>query len=223
MECDIAFKFNNNKETLGKFAKELTEFNKVLEDVYVTIINAINEKYLGKNIDKRFSNYVNEILNKKYGTSPNGNGYVSIAVYMSDWDNYKKIDVSIILPKFNYRFDIKNVLTTCNELRRTQYTKESTDDNKFNEGSIQSFVQVINNNRVKVARHQDAYKHFDKYMKIVSKLQQQVTETLGSINPMFYGSRISTDTYNTPNYNAFEEKLKEQGGTFVLEPEIVKQ
>lgn len=219
MTCDITLKFGNDKEKLGVFTKELVKFNKVLEDVYVTCINAIHDKFLGKDINKRFANYVNDKLADKYGALSS----VSIAVTNNEWDSDKNIDVSIILPEFNYRYDIKNVLCTGNKFYRNQYRHEATDDNKFNEESINSLVQVINNNRVRVARYQDAYKHFDKYMKIVEKLEKEVTETLGKINPMFYGYHIDTNTYNTPNYKEFESKMKEQGGTFVFTPQEVEQ
>ena len=59
-------------------------------------------------------------------------------------------------------------------------------------------------------------------MKTIDKLQKQVTETLGKINPMFYGYHIDTNTYNTPNYKEFEQKMKEKGGTYVFEPQEVK-
>lgn len=223
MSSDISNRFGNSKETLGKFTKELAKYNKVLEDVYVTCINAIHEKFIGKSIDKRFANYVNEILAKKYGTLDSGTACVHITITSGEWDSNKCLDVSVLLPEFNYRYDIKGVLSTGNKFYRNQYRQEATIDNKFNEQSITSIAEIININRERVARHQDAYKHFDKYMKIVEKLQKQVTETLGKINPMFYGYHIDTNAYNTPNYKAFESKIKEQGGTFVFAPQEVEQ
>lgn len=220
---EIEEKFGANKETLKKFTKEMAEYNEVLEDVIKITINAIATKFMGKDINKRFSNYVNEILAKKYGTFENGHGCVSIEVERGEWDDDRSINFSIQLSKYYYRYDIKRVLVTYNKFYRNQYRQEATIDNKFNEESIKSLVDLININRQRVATYQDAVKNFDKYIRIVAKLKKQVTETLGKINPMFYGNHIDTEAYNTPNRKEFEEKMKQQGGTYAFELEEVEQ
>ena len=223
MLSQIAEKFNNNKETLKKFSKEMGEFNVVLEDAIITTINAIATKFMGKEINKRFSNYVNEILTKKYGTYENGHGYVSILVEKGDWDDDKTISFDIQLSKFYYRYNIKHTLITCNKFCRNQYVQEATQDNRFNEESVKSLIKMINNNRQRVAYHQDAAKNFNKYVKIVAKLEKEVVEKLGKVNPMFYDNHMDTNTYNTPNAKAFEEKMKQQGGIFTYDLAQVEQ
>lgn len=225
MSNEIQQLFQNNKEVLKAFTKEMVEYNKVLEDVIITAINTIHTKFIGKDINKRFTNAVNDILAKKYGTYENGNGYVSISVENSTFstDDDKSISISINLPKYNYRYDIKRVLCVYNKFYRNQYRQEATPDNKFNEASINSLVELINVNRERVARYQDAVKNFDKYLKAVTKLQEEVKEKLGKINPMFYDYRMDTNTFNTTNYKEFEQKMKEQGGTYVFDPQKVEQ
>lgn len=219
MGNEIEQLFQNKKDVLGKFTRELYHYNVVLEDVVKIVIESIYTKFMGKDINKRFANYVNGILAKKYGTFENGNGYVAISVKSGEWDDDKEMTFSISLPEFRYQYDIKRMLNTYNKFYRNQYRQEATADNKFNEASINSLVEVININRERVARYQDAYKNFDKYLKAVQKLKAEVTEKLGKINPMFYGYHIDTNTHNTPNYNEFCKKIKEQGGTYVFEPQ----
>jgi len=225
MSNEIQQIFQNDKEVLKTFTKEMIEYNKVLEDVIITAINTIHTKFIGKDINKRFTNAVNDILAKKYGTYENGNGDVSISVENSTFstDDDKSISISINLPKYNYRYDIKRVLCVYNKFYRNQYRQEATPDNKFNEASINSLVELINVNRERVARYQDAVKNFDKYLKAVKKLQEEVKEKLGKINPMFYDYKMDTNTFNTPNYKEFEQKMKEQGGTYVFVPQEVEQ
>ena len=221
MLTEIAHKFNNDKTSLKKFSREMTGYNAELEEVIKITINAIATKFMGKNIDWRFAKHVNAILAEKYGLTENGNPYVSIEVENASYDTDKVINFNIDLPVYLYRWNIKYILMSYNRFYRNQCRQEATFDNKFNEDSIKSLVEVINVNRQRVATYQDAAENFTKYLKAVEKLEKEVVEKLGNINPMFYATKMDTNTYNTPNAKAFEEKMKEKGGTYVYDPQEI--
>ena len=173
--------FGCDKETFKTYVKNLVAYNAELEKVYIAMIEEIKNRSLNKQINKVFANRVMDVF-------PEGTVEVAIGS-ASMWDNNKKISVRIHTKKFGgMEYKIENeLLTDVSFLNKSdQYRKANvTNDNRFIEASIDEIVSVINANRKRVNRMQDAVKHIEKHLKTIANATTKFIETMETVNPVF--------------------------------------
>jgi len=195
--------FGCDKETFKNYVENLVAYNIELEKVFVAMINEIKNRSLGKQINKVFANRVMEVFPE---------GTVGVAIGSANmWDNNKKISVHINTKNFGgMEYKIENeLLTDVSFLNKSDYYNKNnvTQDNRFIEASIDEIVSVINTNRKRVARLQDAIKNMDKQLAIIEKATKKFVETMETVNSVFIDlGNISQIVYKSciPNLPSFK-------------------
>ena len=195
--------FGCDKETFKDYVKNLAAYNVELEKVFVAIIEEIKNRSLGKQINKVFANRVMEVFPE---------GTVDVVIGSANtWDNNKEISVRIRTKKFGgMEQKIERELATNVSFRnKSDYYRGSsaTNDNRFIEASIDEIVSVININRKRVARLQDAVKNMDKQLNIIEKATKKFIETMETVNSVFVDmGNVSQVVYSSciPNLPSFK-------------------
>ena len=195
--------FGCDKETFKDYVKNLSAYNVELEKVFVAIIEEIKNRSLGKQINKVFANRVMEVFPE---------GTVDVAIGSANtWDNNKAISVHIRTKKFGgMEYKIESELAThVSFLNKSDYYRGSsaTHDNRFIEASIDEIVSVININRKRVARLQDAVKNMDKQLNIIENATKKFIETMETVNSVFVDmGNVSQVVYSSciPNLPSFK-------------------
>ena len=195
--------FGCDKETFKDYVKNLSAYNVELEKVFVTIIEEIKNRSLGKQINKVFANRVIEVFPE---------GTVAVVIGSANtWDNNKEISVRIRTKKFGgMEQKIERELATNVSFRnKSDYYRGSsaTNDNRFIEASIDEIVSVININRKRVARLQDAVKNMDKQLNIIENATKKFIETMETVNSVFVDmGNVSQVVYSSciPNLPSFK-------------------
>ena len=195
--------FGCDKEAFKKYVENVVAYNAELEKVFIAIINEIKNRSLGKQINKVFAGRVMEVFPKD-----------SVVVSVDSagmWDNNKKICVSIHNKKFDgMKCKIENELLRYVSFRnKADYYRESnvTSDNRFTEASIAEIVSVINVNRKRVARLEDALKNMDSQLSTIENAIKTFVETMETVSPVFVDiSNISQVVYSSciPNLKSFK-------------------
>ena len=195
--------FGCDKETFKDYVKNLSAYNVELEKVFVAIIEEIKNRSLGKQINKVFANRVMEVFPE---------GTVDVVIGSANtWDNNKEISVRIRTKKFGgMEQKIERELATNVSFRnKSDYYRGSsaTNDNRFIEASIDEIVSVININRKRVARLQDAVKNMDKQLNIIENATKKFIETMETVNSVFVDmGNVSQVVYSSciPNLPSFK-------------------
>ena len=195
--------FGCDKETFKDYVKNLAAYNVELEKVFVTMIEEIKNRSLGKQINKVFANRVMEVFPE---------GTVDVVIGSANtWDNNKEISVRIRTKKFGgMEQKIERELATNVSFRnKSDYYRGSsaTNDNRFIEASIDEIVSVININRKRVARLQDAVKNMDKQLNIIENATKKFIETMETVNSVFVDmGNVSQVVYSSciPNLPSFK-------------------
>ena len=195
--------FGCDKETFKDYVKNLSAYNVELEKVFVTMIEEIKNRSLGKQINKVFANRVMEVFPE---------GTVDVVIGSANtWDNNKEISVRIRTKKFGgMEQKIERELATNVSFRnKSDYYRGSsaTNDNRFIEASIDEIVSVININRKRVARLQDAVKNMDKQLNIIENATKKFIETMETVNSVFVDmGNVSQVVYSSciPNLPSFK-------------------
>lgn len=195
--------FGCDKETFKDYVKNLAAYNVELEKVFVTMIEEIKNRSLGKQINKVFANRVMEVFPE---------GTVDVVIGSANtWDNNKEISVRIRTKKFGgMEQKIERELATNVSFRnKSDYYRGSsaTNDNRFIEASIDEIVSVININRKRVARLQDAVKNMDKQLNIIENAIKKFIETMETVNSVFVDmGNVSQVVYSSciPNLPSFK-------------------
>ena len=195
--------FGCDKETFKDYVKNLAAYNVELEKVFVAIIEEIKNRSLGKQINKVFANRVMEVFPE---------GTVDVVIGSANtWDNNKEISVRIRTKKFGgMEQKIERELATNVSFRnKSDYYRGSsaTNDNRFIEASIDEIVSVININRKRVARLQDAVKNMDKQLNIIENATKKFIETMETVNSVFVDmGNVSQVVYSSciPNLPSFK-------------------
>ena len=195
--------FGCDKETFKDYVKNLSAYNVELEKVFVTIIEEMKNRSLGKQINKVFANRVMEVFPE---------GTVDVVIGSANtWDNNKEISVRIRTKKFGgMEQKIERELATNVSFRnKSDYYRGSsaTNDNRFIEASIDEIVSVININRKRVARLQDAVKNMDKQLNIIENATKKFIETMETVNSVFVDmGNVSQVVYSSciPNLPSFK-------------------
>ena len=195
--------FGCDKETFKDYVKNLSAYNIELEKVFVAMIEEIKNRSLGKQINKVFANRVMEVFPE---------GTVDVVIGSANtWDNNKKISVRICTKKFGgMENEIEGELATNVSFRnKSDYYRGSsaTNDNRFIEASIDEIVSVININRKRVARLQDAVKNMDKQLNTIENAIKKFIETMETVNSVFVDmGDVSQVVYSSciPNLPSFK-------------------
>ena len=195
--------FGCDKETFKDYVKNLAAYNVELEKVFMAMIEEIKNRSLGKKIDKVFANRVMEVFPE---------GTVDVVIGSANtWDNNKEISVRIRTKKFSgMEQKIERDLATNVSFRnKSDYYRGSsaTNDNRFIEASIDEIVSVININRKRVARLQDAVKNMDKQLNIIENAIKKFIETMETVNSVFVDmGDVSQVVYSSciPNLPSFK-------------------
>ena len=195
--------FGCDKETFKDYVKNLAAYNVELEKVFVAMIEEIKNRSLGKQINKVFANRVMEVFPE---------GTVDVVIGSANtWDNNKEISVRIRTKKFGgMEQKIERELATNVSFRnKSDYYRGSsaTNDNRFIEASIDEIVSVININRKRVARLQDAVKNMDKQLNIIENATKKFIETMETVNSVFVDmGNVSQVVYSSciPNLPSFK-------------------
>lgn len=195
--------FGCDKETFKDYVKNISAYNVELEKVFVAIIEEIKNRSLGKQINKVFANRVMEVFPE---------GTVDVVIGSANtWDNNKKISVHIRTKKFGgMENKIEGELATNVSFRnKSDYYRGSsaTNDNRFIEASIDEIVSVININRKRVARLQDAVKNMDKQLNTIKNAIKKFIETMETVNSVFVDmGNVSQVVYSSciPNLPSFK-------------------
>ena len=195
--------FGCDKETFKDYVKNLSAYNVELEKVFVTMIEEIKNRSLGKQINKVFANRVMEVFPE---------GTVDVVIGSANtWDNNKEISVRIRTKKFGgmeQKIE-RELVTNVSFLNKPDcYRKNNvTYDNRFLEASIDEIVSVININRKRVARLQDAVKNMDKQLNIIENATKKFIETMETVNSVFVDmGNVSQVVYSSciPNLPSFK-------------------
>ena len=195
--------FGCDKETFKDYVKNLSAYNVELEKVFVAIIEEIKNRSLGKQINKVFANRVMEVFPE---------GTVDVVIGSANtWDNNKEISVRIRTKKFSgmeQKIE-RELATNVSFHNKSDYYRGSsaTNDNRFIEASIDEIVSVININRKRVARLQDAVKNMDKQLNIIENATKKFIETMETVNSVFVDmGNVSQVVYSSciPNLPSFK-------------------
>ena len=195
--------FGCDKETFKDYVKNLSAYNVELEKVFVAIIEEIKNRSLGKQINKVFANRVMEVFPE---------GTVDVVIGSANtWDNNKEISVRIRTKKFGgmeQKIE-RELATNVSFHNKSDYYRGSsaTNDNRFIEASIDEIVSVININRKRVARLQDAVKNMDKQLNIIENATKKFIETMETVNSVFVDmGNVSQVVYSSciPNLPSFK-------------------
>lgn len=183
-------KFKGNVQVLKDFAKGLREYNNQLELVYLAMIEEIQTRSLGKDINNVFAKRVATAIGDKIKCVISA-GY---AEYSCSGEKVVKVlltDEKYSHTNHDYR---KSVTCEINFGHGNQYEKAgATKDNKFIEDSIQTIVNIINHNRKNVADYEDAASKAEKQVKKINKAINTFLRTMEEVNPMFVDSNATIE------------------------------
>ena len=171
-------KFGEDKAKFKAYVKDLRKYNDILEQVLIVMAKTIKSDFIGKPINKVFTNKLTNII---------GSEIVSFEVETSDYSNEKSIRIVLSANGITYKFDCSHTLSTC----ITFYYNEKngipmcTKDNRFTEESVNAIIAKINHNRVVLATYEDAVKNLNKYIKKYEKAVNTYVRTMENINSIF--------------------------------------
>ena len=170
-------KFGEDKTKFKAYVKDLRKYNDILEQVLIVMAKTIKSDFIGKPINKVFTNKLTKII---------GGDIVSFEVETCSYTNEKSIRITLSANGITYKFDCSHTLSTC----ITFYHKGNgapmcTRDNRFTEESVNAIITKINHNRVVLATHEDAVKNLNKYIKMYEKAVNTYVRTMENINSIF--------------------------------------
>ena len=170
-------KFGEDKAKFKAYVKDLRKYNDVLEQVLIVMAKTIKSDFIGKPINKVFTNKLTKII---------GGDIVSFEVETCSYTNEKSIRITLSANGITYKIDCSHSLSTC----ITFYHKGNgapmcTRDNRFTEESVNAIIAKINRNRFVVAQYEDAAKNLNKYIKMYEKAVNLYVRTMENINPVF--------------------------------------
>jgi hypothetical protein len=178
--------FGEDKAKFKAYVKNLRKYNDILEQVLIVMAKTIKSNFIGKPINKVFTNKLTNII---------GSEIVSFEVETSDYSNEKSIHIVLSANGITYKFDCSHTLCTC----ITFYHNERngipmcTKDNCFTEESVNAIIAKINHNRVVLATYEDAVKNLNKYIRKYEKAVDTYVRTMENINSIFADTSKAQD------------------------------
>lgn len=171
-------KFGEDKAKFKAYVKDLRKYNDILEQVLITMAKTIKSDFIGKPINKVFTNKLTKII---------GGDIVYFEVGMNDWSGEKYIHIKLAVDNILYKHDCSYDLNACITFYHGKNGEKGmcTKDNRFTEESVNEIVKRINRNRVVVAQYEDAAKNLKHYIKMYEKAVNLYVRTMENINPVF--------------------------------------
>ena len=170
--------FGEDKVKFKAYAKDLRKYNDILEQVLIVMAKTIKSNFIGKPINKVFTNKVTNII---------GSEIVSFEVETSDYTGEKSIRIILSANGITYKYDCSYTLLTCITFyhNETNGIPMCTKDNRFTEESVNAIIAKINHNRVVLATYEDAAKNLNKYIRKYEKAVNTYVRTMENINSIF--------------------------------------
>ena len=171
-------KFGEDKAKFKAYVKDLRKYNDILEQVLIVMAKTIKSNFIGKPINKVFTNKLTNII---------GSEIVSFEVETSDYSNEKSIHIVLSAKGITYKYDCSYTLFTCITFCHNERNgiPMCTKDNRFTEESVNAIIAKINHNRVVLATYEDAVKNLNKYIKKYEKAVNTYVRTMENINSIF--------------------------------------
>lgn len=171
-------KFGEDKAKFKAYVKDLRKYNDILEQVLIVMAKTIKSDFIGKPINKVFTNKLTKII---------GGDIVYFEVGMSDWSGEKYIRTKLAVDNILYKYDCSYDLNACITFYHGKNGEKGvcTKDNRFTEESVNEIIKRINRNRLVVAQYEDAAKNLNKYIKMYEKAVNLYVRTMENINPVF--------------------------------------
>ena len=184
--------FGEDKAKFKAYVKDLRKYNDILEQVLIVMAKTIKSDFIGKPINKVFTNKLTKII---------GGDIVYFEVGTSDWTDEKYIRIKLAADDILYKHDCSYDLNACITFYHGKNSKKGmcTDDNRFTEESVNEIIKRINRNRVVVAQYEDAAKNLKHYIKMYEKAVNLYVRTMENINPVFAdinNAQTMSYTYN---------------------------
>jgi hypothetical protein len=179
-------KFGEDKIKFKAYVKDLRKYNDILEQVLIVMAKTIKSDFIGKPINKVFTNKLTKII---------GSEIVSFEVETSDYTNEKSIRIELSANGITYKFDCGRALFTYITFyhNETNGIPMCTEDNRFTEESVNAIIAKINHSRVVVATYEDAAKNLNKYIKKYEKAVNTYVRTMENINSIFADTSRAQD------------------------------
>lgn len=170
--------FGEDKAKFKAYVKDLRKYNDILEQVLITMAKTIKSDFIGKPINKVFTNKLTKII---------GGDIVCFEVDMNDWSGEKDIRIKLAVDNILYKHDCSYDLNACITFYHGKNGEKGvcTKDNRFTEESVNEIIKRINRNRFVVAQYEDAVKNLNKYIKMYEKAVNTYVRTMENINPIF--------------------------------------
>ena len=171
-------KFGEDKAKFKAYVKDLRKYNDILEQVLITMAKTIKSDFIGKPINKVFTNKLTKII---------GGDIVCFEVDMNDWSGEKYIRIKLAVDNILYKHDCSYDLNACITFYHGKNGEKGvcTKDNRFTEESVNEIIKRINRNRLVVAQYEDAAKNLKRYIKMYEKAVDIYVRTMENINPVF--------------------------------------
>lgn len=211
-------KFGGKPEELKEWTRKLKAYNKRLEEVYLAMIAEIQGRSAGKAINAVFTKRIQELFPEDV---------CSISVRNSDYGNEKVVSVRVLENGMRYEYSMVNTLCTDVKFSRNKNGNEwySNESNCFNERSVELITDFINQNRLIVARYEDAATNCTKHIEKTKKAILAFRKAMETINPIFSENNaiLNMSFYRDfPSYDfsKYEDELKKK--VELYKPEIAK-
>lgn len=171
-------KFGEDKAKFKAYVKDLRKYNDILEQVLIVMAKTIKSNFIGKPINKVFTNKLTKII---------GGDIVCFEVDMNDWSGEKYIRIKLAVDNILYKHDCSYDLNACITFYHGKNGEKGvcTKDNRFTEESVNEIIKRINRNRLVVAQYEDAAKNLKRYIKMYEKAVDIYVRTMENINPIF--------------------------------------
>ena len=179
-------KFGEDKAKFKAYVKDLRKYNDILEQVLIVMAKTIKSNFIGKPINKVFTNKLTNII---------GSEIVSFEVETSAYTNEKSIRIVLSANGITYKYDCSHTLFTCITFyhNETNGIPMCTKDNRFTEESVNAIIAKINYNRVVLATYEDAAKNLKQYIRKYEKAVNTYVRTMENINSIFADIRKAQD------------------------------
>ena len=208
-------KFGEDKAKFKAYVKDLRKYNDILEQVLITMAKTIKSDFIGKPINKVFTNKLTKII---------GGDIVCFEVDMNDWSGEKYIRIKLAVDNILYKHDCSYDLNACITFYHGKNGEKGvcTKDNRFTEESVNEIIKRINRNRLVVAQYEDAVKNLNKYIKMYEKAVNTYVRTMENINPVFADiSNAQTMSYICNGVKNIELQKWEKMFNQTVEPYIL--
>lgn len=208
--CEYLLKFGADEAKLKNYVKDMSEHQLTVENALIAVLNEIKAKYMGKSITQHVANSINKNV---LADSP---CYIEIKNNNSLLDE-KVMEVCFKDKDMSYRVLRSDVCVYVTFAYSEVRNSTCAIGNKFDESSIDAIVEIINLNRKRLARYQDAAKNVKKQWKKMYKAVDTFLKAMETSNPMFYEYNAANNLHNfrSSNSTAYQDEIDSKVTLFV--------